>query len=69
MGKILDEIRKIAEGKDMAITSFQEGRVRNLERKCESGELDGEEMMTEVEKEFGYRLKREDYKRIEKAIH
>ena len=68
MGKILDEIRKIAEEKEMKLTSFQEGRIRNLERKYERKELDESGVMDELKKEFSYHLDRSDYEKIEKEI-
>ena len=73
MGKMLDEIKKIAKekreaGKELEMTSFRKDRIRDLERKYERKELDEAGVMDELRKEFGYHLDRNDSERIEKEI-
>ena len=73
MGKILDAIEKIAKekreaGKELEMTSFRKDRIRDLERKYERNELDKNEALAELEKEFGYHLDKGDYEKVERNI-
>jgi hypothetical protein len=58
----------MAAKKGMKMTSFQEDRVRNIERKLDSEEISISKAITDLQVEFGYHFDKDDYKEIEKKL-
>ena len=61
-------VEKIASERKIYLTSFQESRVRDIERDFENKKIDYNAVLSKLRSEFSYNFKDSDYGQIEKSI-
>jgi hypothetical protein len=68
ISKLFSIACSLAESKKIEISSFQDRRLRDIEKKLDNGEVDLLEAMNKLREEFKYNFSSEDYRKIEKEI-
>lgn len=58
----------IAEERGIILTSFQGGRIRDIERQFDSGTIAVKDVIYMLKKEFSYRFEEKDYAEIKKIL-
>lgn len=61
-------IQPILSAKKISLTSFQNGRLRDIEKKMDRGEIDTTAAISVLRQEFKYNLTEDDYRKIEKEL-
>jgi hypothetical protein len=62
-------VNSILTNKEVKPNSFEEKRIREVERKLDAGKIDLSDAMEKLEKDFGSGLDDKDYKQIEKELN
>ncbi len=61
-------VENIANQRRVPLTSFQENRIREIERDLDNKKIDYVEAISKIHSEFSYHFKNDDYRDIEKRI-
>ena len=66
--RLKETIRNLSVKKGIKMTSFQENRVRDIERKLDNSEISIEDATGMLESEFGYHFDKPDYQEIKRKL-